>query len=127
MPPPTTLTTKSWFLAASMIVIGSVTSRTWWGRPWKYASTGFLLTVTLPSPFGSRRHCATEVLRRPVAQIASFFMMSLLGARRDGGRVRVLVVDVDLQANQLLAGEAVLREHAAHGEHDDLARVAVHL
>src|ERR1700677_718168 len=105
--------------------MGDFTSRTWCGSPLKYSSTGLVLTVIFPSPFGSRRTCAIAFLRRPVARISSLLAMSLHLLLEDG--MGMLVVDVDLQAHELLAREAVLRQHPTHGEHQDAARVALHL
>src|ERR1700690_222520 len=112
---------------------------TWCVRIGKYAANSRPLTTILPVP-GRSRTRATASLRRPVVWIKGLLTrnpsrlesscdagLAAFGQRTHDrllGLVRMGRAPVDLQLAQHLTTQRALREHAPHGELDDLFGVA---
>src|SRR5690242_20530990 len=124
-PPPWTRTRRSYWPSTPATLSGetAITCQTERG---KYSSSVRPLTHVVPSP-GRRITRATEVLRLPVPRYWAIWLKSLLQWLRVLRAVRMLGPGVDLQLRQLLAREAVLREHALHGRAQHLRGAPIEL
>src|SRR5262249_40554850 len=114
-PPPWTRTRRSYVPSTPAVRSGAVAIERHTERG-KYSSIERPFTHVAPSP-GRRMTRATEVLRLPVPRYCAIRLKSLLQVQRLRvlGLVRMLRAGVHLELRELLAREAVLREHAADG------------